>query len=94
MPGTGMITGIVSDYITGKAIAGAVVHTDGTFAQVITGLQGEYSVVDTACTMNVYITHPNYYRKDAVVVIEENIYNKRRDFKLKPKIAETPILVY
>lgn len=92
MAGTGMITGIVSDSISGAPIAGAVIRTDGTLSKVVTGSKGEYSIVDTACTMNVHITHPGYIRKDAVVVIEENVYNKRRDFRLKPRTSMTQSL--
>ena len=84
MAGTGMITGIVSDAVSGAPIPGADIRTDGTFSKIVTGSKGEYSIVDTACTMNVHITHPGCIRKDAVVRIEENIYNKRKDFRLKP----------
>lgn len=87
MPGTGMITWIVKDSFTGAPIPGAVIRTDGTFSKLVTGSKGEYAIVDTACTMNVHITHQDYVRKDAVVVIEENIYNKRRDFRLRPRTS-------
>ncbi|PKP53439.1 MAG: hypothetical protein CVT92_03870 [Bacteroidetes bacterium HGW-Bacteroidetes-1] len=61
---TTVMSGLVSDAVTGEALAGALVEVEGTSIKVFTDLEGKYSISDLGTgTYNLKVKYISYEEK-------------------------------